>query len=107
MLSDPRRSVAAGLRARLAAAPPDAIRQLIEDELVRFCAGAVREEGATVDELAVELGVGRALAAALCAAEPKAAVAAVLAGGGTDRMAAPETPDRPDWLIGWVDLRTG
>ena len=107
MLSDPRRSAAAGLRARLAAAPPDAIRQLIEDELVRFCARAVREEGATVDELAVELGVGRALAAALCAAEPKVAVAAVLAGADADRAVAPERTDRPNWLIGWVGFRTG
>jgi hypothetical protein len=69
------------------------------------CAAAVRGGRSTIDEAAVKLGVSLALARALCAPDPVAAVAELLAGraSGEQPSADPSAQEdgQIDWILAW------
>lgn len=99
------------VRAQLsAAADLENVFQLIDDCVGPFCRAAVNA-GLTIDDLAVELGVTRALAQVCCDPEPAAGVRRLIdarqAEPESDRPAEPEPPGPAGWILGWVSSRSG
>lgn len=77
---------------------------LATDHVGPYCA-AVRDEGRTVDEIAVELGISLSLATALCEPQPAEAVRRLLTSRmveiGSRALLAATKPERVTWSTLW------
>lgn len=101
----------AEVRAQLsAAADLESVFRLVDDCIGPFCRAAV-SAGLTIDDLAVELGVTRALAQVCCEPEPAAGVRWLInarsVGQESDRSMELEPPEPAGWILGWVSSRGG